>query len=82
MLNQFAKSLKICISYKLSNRYRSLGLAVLFSLSMAAILFISPVSYSQTLMLRPGEKTSTVSPPLPLLRYDKTQIPTNYGVFG
>lgn len=66
MLNQFAKSLKICISYKLSNRYRSLGLAVLFSLSMAAILFISPVSYSQTIMLRPGEKTSTVSPPLPI----------------
>lgn len=61
---KFAQSLsQIWISYKLSKRYKALGLTVLFSLSMAAVLFIFSVSYSQTLISQRQEASSSPAPP-------------------
>ena len=39
---------KAYISYKLTKRYKGIGLAVLFALSIATVIFVSPISYAQT----------------------------------
>ena len=39
---------KVYISYKLSKRYKEISLTVLFALSIATVIFVSPVSYAQT----------------------------------
>ena len=39
---------KAYFSYKLTKRYKGIGLAVLFALSIATVIFVSPISYAQT----------------------------------